>query len=533
MSRWTAVLVLIGLLVVGVAYDRVDFAPEPVDEVVPPARVSPAVAPEGALSAVWYCPVGSGSADGIGQHTLTVTNMADEAAVANVNLLTDTGAGPALRLDLDARSSEVLNLADLDTSPLLGAVVEIIGGQGAVGHSVATAVGVARGACGTETSDRWYFADGVTTRDSREYLVLLNPFSQDVVFNAEFQTSSRARRPDDLQAAVVPGRSVRLVDVGEYVSREPNVATVLTTVQGRLSVERLQVFDGSLGPVGAALTGGVNEPALEWHFPAGRVHDGGDHRLTLFNPGITTAEIDVQLDLADPADRASYGLVPIEVTVSAGRLATVDLKEEIERTGLPMPAEVGITVRSTNGMGVVAERWQVTPGIDTSLIGAGGTNASIGFGRGGAGLPMRFQDGEDVESPEDTVPGPVDTPSAESLIQLTATQGVAISRGTATLATEWVVPLAAIGEPGQTVVVATSPEGSLISVQLVVAGELLPPIRGMAMADGRVQIPIEGPITEAPLLLRSDTPFAAEVQFVGADGRIEVFPAVPILEKAE
>ena len=402
-----------------------------------------------ALSTVWFCPVGSGSPEGIGLHTLALANIGETDAVATVNMLNGSGPGPSVRIDLPPRSTEEVEVAELDTSNLVGAVVEIVGGKGVVGHSVATNRGVAQAPCGTATSDSWYFADGTTTRDSSQFLVLLNPFSQDVVFDIEFQTAERTRIPDELQAAVVRGRSVRLINVGDYVSREAHVATSITTVQGRLAVERLQFFDGQLGPEGIALSSATIEPRQFWSLPAGRVHEGGDQRVTLFNPGDATAEFDLEFVLSDPAERASYGLVPVEVTVTGGRLAVIDLVEELVRAGYPLPADVGITLRSTNGVGVVAERWQVTPKVDTSLIGAGGTNASIGFGRSVV-LP-RFQDGEDVESPENAIPDPTPEPPEDPVAELvgaTATTGVAISHGVGA-ESGWVVPWVTVGENGE------------------------------------------------------------------------------------
>ncbi len=535
MSRWSAVILLVGLLVGGVVFDRLDHAPEPEAPPAEPSRITPSLSSDPTLSTVWYCPTGSGAIDGIGAHVLALTNLGDTTAVANIDLMNDAGAGPSLRLEIPPRSTETLDVSDLDMSAFVGAVVEIVGGKGAVAHSVDTPRGLVEAPCGTETSDSWYFADGVTTRDATEYLVLLNPASQDVVFDVEFQTGSRTRRPKDLEAAVVPGRSVRVIDVGQYISREPNVATVITTVQGRLAVERLQFFDGQLGPLGVSLVAAVDEPQLQWFLPAGRIHDGGDQRLTLFNPGTATAELDVSFDLLEPADRASFGLVPIEVTVAPGRIAVVDLVEELGRTGLPLPAEVGVTVVSTNGVPVVVERWQVTPKVDTSLIGAGGTNASIAGARSPLfpGLVDRpGQDGDDVESPENAVPDPATTPEvptdAAALVQPTATTGVASSTGVSVRSTEWVVPWVTIGAADETVVVVSGAEGSLVTVSLVIAGERLPPVRAVLPAEGRIQIPVTGPVTSGALVITAEQPIAAEVQFVGP-GRLGVVPAVPMI----
>jgi hypothetical protein len=377
--RWPTIALLGALLVAGAAFDRVQRVeaeppPGPFEATVTPVMVDPP-----RLSSVWYCPVGS-SGGGYADHTVEVVNFGPDPAVATVSMFTDTGPGPSIRLDIGAGTRRSVALGELEVAPAAGAVVEIVDGQGAVYHVVATAQGQARGACATTASDQWHFAGGATTRDATYHLALLNPFPEDAVFDLRFETPGRGRAPSDLQGAIVPARSVRVVEVHapEVVAREAAVAATITLRRGRIVAERLQTFDGVLGPVGAALALGAASPALETWFPAGRVHAGGDHRLVLYNPTDQAAELDVTLQPLDPAVGAAFGLVPFEVSVGPGRFEVLDLVASLGQLGVPLPFEAGVHVQSVNGTPVVAERWSLAPPVDTAAIGAGGTELSEG-----------------------------------------------------------------------------------------------------------------------------------------------------------
>ncbi len=538
MIRWSTIGLIFGLLVAGVLFDRVDRAPDP--EPLPTAEVvlSPSLVEPARLSNVWFCPVGSGSADGYATHQLNISNLGDEPAVANIDLMTDAGPGSGLRVEIEALSSETVDLPALDQAMWLGATVEIVDGQGVVGHTVTTAQGVAQGPCATSTSSSWYFADGQTTRDSSEYLALLNPFAEDVVFSMSFQTAGRTREPEDLKAAVVPGRSVRVIDVGQYVSREAHVATSIQTVRGQLAVERLQLADGALGPVGASLQLGIVAPSRSWILPAGRVHAGGDQRLVIYNPGLDLAEVDIEFDLA-PSDRSSYGLVPVEAVIQPGRFTIVDLAATLTQAGLPLPYEFGLRVVSANDVPVVVERWQVTPAVDQTLIGAGGTDARI-VGPSLTGWRRRQTDTDPNEIPEEEVP-PV-AAAAAPLSQPTATSGIAASGGSWVLADTWVVAWLSLTpnvvptvtgsvDGAYNALVVTGPAGASVEVSLIVAGEALPAAQATIPDAGWISFPVPALVSGAPVRVEADQPITVEAMIVGLDGRLSVVPAIPVVER--
>ncbi len=534
MSRWLIIALTLGLLVAGVVYDRLDIAPELETAPVEARPVIPAIETTDRLSNVWYCPVGSGATGGYATHQLAITNLGDAPATANIDLVTGDGPGPGLQLLVAPLSTEIVDVAALDPAPNLAATVEIVDGLGVVGHTITSLRGVTQGPCLTKTSDSWLFADGVTTRDSTEFIALLNPFPEDVVFDVTFQTTGRTRKPVDLQSAVVSGRSVRVIRVEEFVTRESHVATTIQTVQGQLAVERLQMFDGSLGPRGSTLQLGVAAPAIQWAIPAGRIHEGGDQRLVVFNPTVDLAEVDVEFEL-DPDVRTTYGLVPIEVTVQPGRFVVLDLLEAVQGYGVPLPLDLGVRVTSANDVPVVAERWHAAPPIDTELIGAGGAESRIVgvsgrgiFGRAALFPNALFQtDAGETEVPEEELEvEPTALPS-----QATPSAGIASSRGAEVSSTRWVVPWVELDESESTAIVISGPPGTLVEYQLVLAGELLPPVRSTIPGSGIVTLPVSAAVAAAPILVTGTEPVVVEAQVVVEGLRLNVVPAVPFLEQ--
>jgi hypothetical protein len=399
MNRWPIAFVLFGLLAAGLAYDQTVDMPSAVQSTeTEQVVVSPSVGEPARLDGAWYCPIGSSSPNGFADHEVNISNLSDDPAVANLSILTGDGPGPGRRIELAPRSTERVKLSDTQAADVAAAVVEIIGGRGAVGHTVTTAQGVAEGPCATSASNTWYFAHGRTSRDSTQYLALMNPFPETAVFDVEFQAVGRSREPGPLQGAFVRARSVRLIDVGEFVRREEALATKITTARGRLVVERLQLLDGQLGPSGAAVQLGVPTPSPSWIFTAGRIHDSGDDLLTIYNPyevqdvtltsndeddedeatadgggasatdgsgaenqdpdreGFTT--VSVELWPTNPTDVSSFSVVTIQREVRPGTFVTIDLRAQAERFEFPLPYELGVNVSSVEGLPIVAERWQ-------------------------------------------------------------------------------------------------------------------------------------------------------------------------------
>ena len=553
MIRWATISLLAGLLAIGVLYDR--SSPQVAIETVPLATeiISPMVSRPGQLTSVWYCPVGSSSTNGYAGHEIAITNTGDDRAVANLTVITDNGPSIVLRQEVQPSSTSVVDLPSLGSDAVASALVEIVGGEGLVGHTVQTEFGPATGACATDAADNWLFAAGSTTRDANYYLVLMNPFGEDAVFDAEFRTESRTRRPIALQSDVVKGRSTKVIDITEHVSRAETVSAEINVTVGRLVAERLQTFDGVLGPKGAALSLGVSTPQSDWFFPAGRILEDSGHRLVVYNPGETPAEVDVSFMFDDPEDPVAVGLVPIELTIAAGRFEFIDVQDLAVGLGLELPLDVGMAVNTADESAVVAERWQLNPGPGAAANAGPASNALVvnpseepdASGElDGAASATEAPDNNSFALQQDPEPDPDDPEGnqeehedvpleeveelPEGYVQPSATTGIAISRGVSQLANNWLIPRTELFSNNGTAVVISSIEGASVEVELLVGGELQPPIRATVPAGGRVVIPVGTSTSAAPIVVTATAPVAVEVQLVVRGSQIDTVPGVPV-----
>ncbi len=236
-------------------------------------------------------------------------------------------------------------------APLVGAVVEIDGGEVAVEHEITGTLGRATAPCSTTASPVWSFAWGVTTRGARELLVFMNPFPDDATVDISFATDEGARETNRFKGFVVPGRSVVGAYIDEDVTRKEQVSALVKVRGGRLIVDRVQTFSGVDGREGLTLGLGAPSPALTWMFPDGLTGPGLAEQIVIFNPGDRVAEVELEVRLDDPETNGTPE--PFELTVAPARYAIVNLQAEDR-----IVAGVGHSsiLRSLNGVPVVAER---------------------------------------------------------------------------------------------------------------------------------------------------------------------------------
>ncbi len=575
MNRWPFIFVVLGLVASGIAYDRVSEAPVlEVTEVGSDVVITPSLSDPPRLDSVWYCPLGSSSTGGFADHEIIVSNLSATPSVANLSILTDDGQGAGRRVEVGPMSTERVLLSQSQESDVAGAVVEVISGDGVVGHSVTTEQGRAEGPCATQVSSSWVFASGRTERDSTQYLALMNPFPETARFSVEFRTLARSRQPQALQGAFVPARSVRIIDIGPNITSEANVATIITSEGGRLVAERLQLIDGSLGANGAALQLGVATPANSWILPAGRVHAGGDHSVIVFNPAEPnpptlvegddgedvllddqsdkTAIVDIQLWPNNPTDLSLYGVVNTTREIRPGSFELLDIGAQALRFGFPLPYELGVNVLVRNDLPVVVERWQVgqqlqdpsDPGVAAAAAAAADDDAD---GEDGAenNAEDGAEDGADAEDGSEENPDsaiapedqgdfavPVFDVDGEPLPQPIATAGLSTTRGVEQLSTRWVVPWVTIDGDSTTVVIA-SPQEASVEVRLMSNGGFGPPIQATVPRAGRTVVPLTLSGTEGAVVeVVSDVPVAVEAMVVVAGESLDVIPAIPTVQRS-
>lgn len=417
-SRLTSLVLLGSAIAGGLALDATADGPAGGDaaRVTVEAGVAMPAARDGAtLASTWFCAGGTGAAGSRAEHSVIIANPSDEARQATVTAVAG-GIAPAssvveepapgsqettttaptttapqqattttepvppasTTLEVPARSRITYRLGDLVDAKLVGAVVEVDGGQVAVEHEVAGDLGRATAPCSTTASSTWIFPWGVTTRGSRELLVMMNPFPDDATVDIDFATDEGVRETARFQGFVVPGRSVVGAYIDEDVTRKAQVSAYVQVRSGRLVVDRIQMFEGTDEDARRGITLGLGAPvpAETWIFPDGEYREGIREQIVVFNPGQAVAEVEVEVRLGTAPDQASPEIVPepFELTVLPGRYSLITIPDP-EQPGR-VPAEVGhsLLVRSLNGQPVAAER--VTSAIEPAA--RRGVGATLG-----------------------------------------------------------------------------------------------------------------------------------------------------------
>ena len=401
MNRWpTILIVLVGLVgLVFLERSSTDSdAATAVAELAP--RTERAIGdPQGST---WYCPGGFTTPDGANDHRVIVTNPTEEIVSGSLTIfpsLLDVVGDPVAferavqRLELAPNSQQVISLAPIvasldpllatNTGSFVGALVEFGRSGVSVEHATVSPAGTDMAACSTTASSSWWFASGTTTNAVTHQIYLLNPFPDAAVVDVSFVTDAGVRTPSRLDGRLIPAQSVTMLDITDVVPVWDQVTAQVTTRTGRVIAERLQIFGDEAGPIGLSLTPGTNALSEQWFFPAGGSVGGAGESYVIYNPNDLAAEVEFELK-PDSADRAGdqaplrFRVGPNErwvVNVSVHPGHPSETLASLEAPGVAEPGEgYFVSVRSFNGVGVVAERVMTRP-LDL----ARGVTASLGI----------------------------------------------------------------------------------------------------------------------------------------------------------
>jgi hypothetical protein len=334
------VLVLVGAAVVDGRVGR------PSEEVATEVQ-TPMAARPGARSSAFFCTGATATSEGAANGTVVVANAGTNAIGGTVTAFPSDGEAKEVGIRVPAAGRAAVRLADVVTAPYASALVELDGGQAVVELTASGPLGESISPCASAASTRWYFAEGITTKDAVETITLFNPFPEDAVVDMVFNTEEGEVTPQALTGLSVRGRGMAAVDVGQHVQRREAVAARITARVGRLVAGRLQTFDGSVARKGMSVQLGSAAPGDLWYFPEGFLADGLTERFQLFNPNRDEARVQVELTLEEGTAE------PIVLTVPGESRVTLSANDEAR---IPKNVPHAITVRSTNGIGVVVER---------------------------------------------------------------------------------------------------------------------------------------------------------------------------------
>ena len=324
------------------------------------ASVMPVAAPAAALSSSWFCAGPASSPAHLADGRLVIANAGSGTRRGKVTVVPSVGGSVTQDLQVGPTDRVVVPEKTATPAPYLGALVQLDGGQASVQQVVTGTAGTSSTACVTTGSNRWYFAAGTTQESSTLSISLFNPYPDDAIADLSFTTEQGRENPQDFQGIVIPASSVVGFDLGSHLRRRASVATTVTlrvgrvaafeteTVQAQSQAAAATAPQGSTPwPPGVSVVAGAPSAGPSWWWPGGAPTDGATEQYVIYNPGAKPAQVALGIDL----DQGSAD--PFQVSVGPFGAAVVATNVE---SRIPKGVGHGAWLRSTNGVGVVAER---------------------------------------------------------------------------------------------------------------------------------------------------------------------------------
>jgi hypothetical protein len=328
---------------------------------------TPEEAPAGtSASGAWFCPHGGGLKEW--KATLFLANPGDAPVAARVTSISAKKPG-------DAESVTVPPQATVSVPvPAKGreasAYVEYFDGwvaaswvtQGGGGE-----IGVGAEPCAPATSPKWFAPDGTTEQGEDAYLVVMNPFAVDAVFDVVLLTPKRAPiRSTELTDRVLrPGKSLAF-RLNAFDEGDPAVGAEVNVSLGRVAVSSLGITrDGGIRSVIGTLQTGPQA-----YLPMGG--GAGQSTMDLMVPGEDQVNFGATL-LSGGAPVPAGGLTeagqnpasarPYPVTFSGPSSVDVVAQSDGSFAASLRSVGVGNDDGATGGAPAPASDWVVLPAI--------------------------------------------------------------------------------------------------------------------------------------------------------------------------
>jgi len=275
-----------------------------------------------------------------------------------VAIAADPGGPSAIRIQ--PQQSENTELADrrLLMQRVQGPAIEAVG-YGTLLHATSLismdrpASGAGAALCPKAVSEKWYFPSGSVALGYDQRLVIRNPFPDEAVVSVTFYTPTGPVRKANLQDEVdVPAGESRSIRLNDFILGQKVLGTSVETERGRIVAWTAMFAEPENRPHGVYYSLGAMRPSLQWFFPEGAVGDGLEEVITLLNPHQREAIVTISLATAD---RSLQPPKLVEVRIAPESIETVSLPSVLSARDQSL-GSVGAIVRSTNEIGVVADR---------------------------------------------------------------------------------------------------------------------------------------------------------------------------------
>ena len=258
-----------------------------------PHLASPAAA-VAAGSGAWFCPHGGGPE--AWKATLYLANPSVVDVTARITSLSARRPAAPFDVDVPAQTTTALEVPAIGREA--STFVEYFGGWIAAGwvtQGGGGEIGVGAEPCAPDAGRRWFSPDGTTEKGEDAYIVVMNPFAEDAVFDVVLLTPKRAPiRASALSDVVLhPGKSVAF-RANAFAEGEPAVGAEVDVSLGRVAVSSL----GLSREAGIRSVIGLTDVAPQAFLPAGA--GSGQSTLVLMVPGEGQVSFGATLLSADP-----------------------------------------------------------------------------------------------------------------------------------------------------------------------------------------------------------------------------------------
>ena len=286
-----------------------------------------------------------------------------------------SGGERATTVGLEPQRPEPAEVAARRIAPV---ALEEAGGQAVVGYGApayAGAVmratetrraGAGAAACSGAASERWYFAAGTSAIGYEERILLHNPFPDEAVVRVSLLTAvGEPLNKAGLDDVAVPAGEYAEVDINDFITPRAQFGAEVTAIRGRVVAWKAVIGAARESPHGFELTVGAPEPALRWYFPHGVIGGDVEETIALLNPN--DRELTVTVSLASEREAAQpAALIDLPLPPRSSHL--VSLAESAPKSIAGRRLGVSVTVSSTNGLPLVAERRLSGSGQDAAGI---------------------------------------------------------------------------------------------------------------------------------------------------------------------
>ncbi|MDE0495793.1 MAG: hypothetical protein OXH86_00430 [Acidimicrobiaceae bacterium] len=358
--RWLPRLLIPLALAAALVIDtRDDRAPTSVAAEGPQAQAQVAVPPPDALTSSWFCPLVGlrGPVQGFGEVTTEVllTNMTAEVASVSVEFRGRTTGRQYVMADVAPRSTGVVSTSDYVRDEVTGALVESSSGGLAVTRRFVSPLGIDEARCSSVLAPDWHVPVGDTQTDALAVLAIMNPLPRDAIVDVTFASEAEFGPfvAPALTGVVVPASSTVAVDIGEHARRRDVVAASVRARAGRIAVDSLVAYDGSVGRRGLAAELASVATGRRWLVPVAGIDDGTRLWVRIFNPSDDVAEVTASIVSDDPlSDHLAFAVAShdvVELKVTPPSELAPGLETLLATPGVPF----GVSVASQNDVPLV------------------------------------------------------------------------------------------------------------------------------------------------------------------------------------